>query len=182
MRARLLRAWTGKLFRVVRRGWADPLNTSFSRGAGNHRWNDAGFEALYCCGSERVARAVTLDVLRFAGVVAADLREDYRPQLIEIRWAGSLIDLYSAPGLAAAGFPEQYPEGMSKEQTRLAASGWHAAGEQGICCRSASLSRMGQRQWPEPAASGCEVALWAANWKTPPKLIRRRRDEDWLSP
>lgn len=176
----LLRKWSTKLFRVVRQGWANPLDTSFSRRTPNRRWNDSAMEALYCCGSERVARAVAFDIFRLAGVVSADLQEEYRPQLVEIRWTGDLIDIYSAQGLAEAGFSGRYPQGISKDQTRAAAAVWHSGGSQGVLCRSASLARIGQTEWPEPAAERGEVALWPSNSAKKPRLIRRRRDDGWL--
>lgn len=175
-----LRPWRSRLYRVVRRGWADPLDTSFSRLAPDRRWNSASFEALYCCGSEAVARAVTLDLFRFAGIVAEDLQEAARPQLAEIEWRGELVDVYSAEGVEAGGFPPEYPSGAGKDQTRAAAERWRRARREGVMCRSASLARMGQTAWPEPAEPRCEVALWPGAWVRKPKLIARREGEEWL--
>lgn len=174
--------WQSKLFRVVRRGWRNPLDSSFSRSAPDRRWNTESFEALYCCGSESVARAVVRDVFRLAGVVPADLTAEARPQLVELEWSGAVADLYTRDGVEGNGFPASYPHGVTKQDTRRAAAGWHEAGVEGVCCRSASLARMGQSVWPERIPYGSEVALWPANWRRPPKLMRRRNDERWLRP
>jgi hypothetical protein len=74
-----------------------------------------------CC-SETVARAVTLDVFRTAGVELSDLRPDARPRLVEIAWHGKVADMSSTEGLAAAG----------KAMTRRAAERWHTAGLGGV--------------------------------------------------
>lgn len=175
-----LREWRQKLYRVVRQGWANPLDASFSRVTPDRRWNTDAFEALYCCGSEAVARAVALDVLRMAGVVIADLQPAARPQLVEFAWSGALVDAYSNDGLNEAGFATTYPAGVTGEQTRAAATAWHGAGYEGVCCRSASLARMGMTEWPEPAERRCEAALWPANTTQKPRLLRRRKDQRWL--
>ena len=62
------------VYRVVRAGWEDPLDASFSRWWPDRRWNIADFAALYCCCSEAVARAVAQDVLRVASVLLEDLQ------------------------------------------------------------------------------------------------------------
>jgi RES domain-containing protein len=63
------------LFRVIRRGWADPLDTSYSqRASADNRWNTPDFPALYSSCSERVARAVARDVFRLAAIELADLQ------------------------------------------------------------------------------------------------------------
>lgn len=172
--------WTrDALFRVVRRGWKDPLDTSFSR-RGNHRWNTPEFEALYCCGSAKVARAVTLDVFRFAGLVIEDLRPEARPQLVEIAWRGRLADVATREGVKAAGFAARYPEGASRAATQAAGEGWHRAGFEGVICRSASLWRLRFADWTGDPANWSEVAIYPANARMAPRLTRRVRDLGWL--
>jgi hypothetical protein len=175
-----LLAWQRALYRVVRAGWANPLDTSFSRRAADRRWNSASFEALYCCGSERVARAVAFDILRMAGVVIADLQPAARPQLVELSWQGEVVDVCTAGGIHAAGFVAEYPMGVGKDQTRAAAERWHGEGFEGTGSRSASLARMGQPDWTGPVENWCEVTLWPGNWRRAPRIIRRRRDDRWL--
>jgi RES domain-containing protein len=112
------------IFRVVRAGWPDPLDASFSQKARDNRWNDDSFPALYCCCSEAVARGVTVDILRFAGVEASDLVPSVRPRLIEIAWSGRVVDVASAEGVAEAGFDAHYPENSDKVATRRQAAAW----------------------------------------------------------
>lgn len=172
--------WTrDKLYRVVRRGWKDPLDTSFSRRA-NQRWNTPEFEALYCCASARVARAVTLDVFRFAGLTIEDLRAEARPQLVEIAWQGRLVDVATREGVRAAGFPARYPEAVTRAATQPVATNWHREGLEGVLCRSASLSRLRFADWSDDPGNWSEAAIYPANVQVAPKLIRRVRDLNWL--
>lgn len=173
--------WDAKLYRVVRRGWANPLDTSFSRTAADQRWNSEGFEALYCCGSEPVARAVTLDVFRMAGVVLADLRTEARPQLVEIGWSGPVVDVSTGPGVLSAGFLSGYPASVPKNRTRAAAKRWHSRRAEGVCCRSASLGRMGKTSWKGDHRAWCELALWPGNWVHAAQLLRRPSSDRWLT-
>jgi len=166
--------------RVVRRVWRDPLDSSCSQTRSDNRWNTAEFPALYCCCCERVARAVTLDVLRLAGLVLDDLLSAYQPQLVEASWAGRVADVSSAEGVAAAGFPPGYPGGVSKERTRSFATACHEAGVEGIMCRSASLAKMGFSTWEGPHERWGEVAVFTQNCQRPPALLRRRGDLDWF--
>ena len=171
------------LCRVVRRGWTDPLDTSYSqRVSANNRWNTPGFPALYCACSERVARAVVRDVFRLAGVELADLQEAMLPQLVEIGWTGQVVDVASAEGVLAAGFPPDYPAGIDKAQTRAAAEAWHATGAGGVLGRSASLLRAGLRAWDGPHESWSEIAVFVNNTPQRPAMLRRRTDLDWTIP
>lgn len=174
--------WRQRLYRVVRRSWKQPLDASFSRLAGDRRWNDGSFEALYCCGSERVARGVAQDIFRLAGLTPADLQPGARPALAEISWSGTVADVCTADGVKAAGFPASYPAGVERADTRAAAAEWRAAGWEGVGCRSASLARMGEMEWTGAAWRWCEVALWPDNLKRRPRLIGVRRDEGWWLP
>lgn len=87
------------LYRVIRRGWADPLDTSYSqRASADNRWNTPDFPALYSSCSERVARAVARDVFRSAAIELADLQGAMLPELVEIAWAGEVVDVASLEG------------------------------------------------------------------------------------
>jgi len=88
-----------------------------------------------------VARAVTRDLLGFAGLELLDLQPAYRPRLVEVGGAASWSTLATARGVAAAGFPETYPEGVARSTTRRAAVRWQRQGREGVACRSASLHR-----------------------------------------
>jgi RES domain-containing protein len=168
------------VYRVVRRSWADPLDVSYSQSRRDNRWNTSEFPALYCCCSERVARAVALDVFRLAGIVLEDLQSAYQPQLVEVSWAGRVADAASAEGVKAAEFPPQYPEGVSKEQTRSFATACHEAGAEGIMCRSASLAKMGFWAWEGAHERWGEVAIFTRNCQRSPTLLRRREDPNWF--
>ena len=118
------------LYRVIRRAWVDPLDTAYSqRASAGNRWNSPDFPALYCSCSERVARAVTRDVFRLAGIELADLQDAMLPQLVEVAWDGEVIDVASPQGVAAAGFPPDYPDGIDKTQTRATAKIWLAVAQ-----------------------------------------------------
>ncbi len=170
------------LYRVVRAGWKDPLDASFSRTAADNRWNSLEFPALYCCCSQLVARAVTRDILRFAGVEMEDLLPAYRPRLVEVDWTGEVVDVVSVEGITAAGFAVAYPDGVPKDLTRRAASEWHQQGDQGVACRSASLWRMGFSEWSGPYSRWSELAIFTRNCRAKPHLVSHRDDLDWLVP
>lgn len=170
------------LYRVVRAGWSDPLDATFSQTAGDRRWNTGDFPALYCCLSVDVARAVTRDLLGFAGVELADLQPAYRPRLVEIGWKGELVDVATAPGVAAAGFPEDYPAGVDRSATRRAAVRWQGQGREGVACRSASLLRLGFTDWNGAWERWSEAALFVESCRMPPVVRGARDDSAWLRP
>src|SRR5260370_42106135 len=93
------------VYRVIRSGNSDPLDAAFSQKGNDNRWNTSAFPALYCCCSERVARAVTLDLFRFLGVEIVELHSEHRPALVEISWMGMVADIVSEEGLRASGRP-----------------------------------------------------------------------------
>jgi len=168
------------VYRVVRRGWKNPLDASNSQTRRDNRWNTPQFPALYCCCSEWVARAVTLDVFRLAGIVLEDLQSAYRPELVEVSWSGRVADVASADGIAAAGFSREYPTGANRAQTQSLAVACHEAGVEGIVCRSASLARMGFAAWEGTHERWGEVAIFRANSKQAPVLGARRKNLNWF--
>src|SRR5689334_18283807 len=98
----------GPLFRVLRAGHSNPLDTSHSRRSPG-RWNVTDFPALYACCSETAARAVAQDRLNVAAVNLDELQPEARPQLFELDWSGQVVDVISAEAVEAAGFPVDYP-------------------------------------------------------------------------
>jgi len=166
--------------RVVRRGWGNPLDASFSRRHGNRRWNTAAFPALYCCCSERVARAVVRDLFRAVGVEMDEIQPEYQPQLADITWSGRVVDVSTPEGVTAAGLAGDYPRDVLGEQTREAAARWHSSGAEGVVCRSASMSRAGLVRWTGPHEAWSELVIFVDNAARKPELLRRREDEDWL--
>jgi RES domain-containing protein len=169
------------LYRVVRAGWSDPLDATFSQTARDRRWNTPDFPALYCCLSLDVARAVTRDLLGFAGIEIADLQPAFRPRLVEIGWSGEVVDMATAPGVAAAGFPESYPAGVDRSATRRAAVLWHRQKREGVAGRSASLLRLGFSAWNGAPERWSEAALFVESCHTPPVRLGHRDDAGWLS-
>ncbi|HET8678960.1 MAG TPA: RES family NAD+ phosphorylase [bacterium] len=171
------------LYRIARREWADPLDASFSQRVDDNRWNVRGFPALYCCCSERVARAIVLDRFRKGNMALEDLTADTSPQLVELEWSGPVADLASDDGLAAAGFPITYPEGVTLQRCQEAAASWHEQRIQGVLCRSAAIQRVGlPAQWREPHQPWGELAIYTRNARSKPTLKRRREDDTWLHP
>ncbi len=170
------------VYRVIRAGWEDPLDASFSQQAADRRWNTAEFPALYCCCSLPVARAVARDLFRFAGIELEDLQPEYRPCLIEVDWTGEVVDMASGEGIETAGFPSSYPSGVSKRLTREAAVVWHGDGREGVVCRSASLWRLGLRAWKPPHLRWSELAIFVDVARQRPRQTGRRDDLAWLSP
>ena len=168
------------IYRVVRRGWANPLDSSFSQHPGvDNRWNLPEFPALYCCCSETVARAIVTDIYQFTGLQVEDLQESYLPQLVEIDWSGHLVDLTSEDALAAANLPRDYPHRVEHRQTRVLALSWHSQGAHGVLSRSASMARLGQRDWSTDHRWWCEIAIYPHN--APVAVLRRRRNDlDWI--
>lgn len=134
------------IYRVVRRGWPDPIDATFSQSPKvDNRWNTVDFPALYCCCSEAVASAIVKDVFRLTGASLTDLLEAAYPQLVEIDWGGEPIDMTAEAIIVSVGFAADYPVGTDHIQTRTLAAQWHAAGASGVLCRSASLSNRPQR-------------------------------------
>lgn len=171
------------VLRVVRAGWRDATDASQSRTRADNRWNTADFLALYCCCSVPVARAVALDRFRLAAVVVEDLQPEAKPALTELSWSGRVVDVVSQGGVAAAGFPPAYPAGVSKEDTRRAASRWHEFGHEGVVCRSASLWRRGRGQaWEGDHKPWSELAIFPLKAANQPRGEGRRNDLAWLDP
>lgn len=166
------------VFRVVHAGWENPLDASFSRSKADNRWNTSELSALYCCCSEMVARAVVRDRFRLTGVELAELQPEFRPRLVEVGWAGRVVDIASEAGILAAGFPGDYPIGVDKSETQRSATRWHSDNHEGVVCRSASLSRLGFDRWDGDHADWSELAIWPEGGARP-QLLGRRDDLAW---
>lgn len=170
------------IYRVVRRNWTDPLDTSFSRAA-NNRWNPPdAFSVLYTACSEEVARAVVQDIFAVMGAGIADLTDEALPQLCEIDWAGSPVDVATPEGVSAAGFPSEYPDRVATTTTQAHAIEWNRNGLDGVVCRSASMWRLGLSNWLGDHESWSELAIFTENATQSPSLVSRRDDLEWLLP
>jgi RES domain-containing protein len=164
------------VYRVVRAGWPDPLDTSFSRDRGG-RWNAPGsHRVLYTCCSLPVARAVAREALARAGVTVDDLQPAFRPILVEVAWRGQLVDVASAEGVSAAALPATYPRGTGYTVTQPLGRSWHEAGIAGVVCRSAALSRAGLDRWEGPHEPFGEAALFVDNTSSRPSIVRRHEE------
>jgi RES domain-containing protein len=169
------------VYRVVRSGWVDPVDTTFSQLAtADNRWNTPAFPALYCCCSPAVARAIVRDRFRLSAVDIEDLHDDARPQLVEIHWTGDVSDMATQTGITETGLPRDYPNHVEHSETQRVATEWHSKGAEGIVCRSASLARLGFREWNGDHQSWSELVIFTQNSLVRPSLLKRRRDLDWL--
>jgi hypothetical protein len=116
-----------------------------------------------------------------AGIELADLQDAMLPQLVEVAWNGEVIDVASPEGIAAAGFPPDYPNGVDKAQTRATARIWYGSGAAGIVGRSASLMRLGLRSWDGDHEGWSETTVFVSNSPLRPIVLQRRADLDWFS-
>ncbi len=139
------------------------------------------FAALYVCCSEIVARAIALEKLSRAALLLEDLQPEARPQLVEIEWTGRVIDVASSEGVEAAGLGADYPSGHEGHGlTQEKAHQWYEEGREGVVCRSATLYRLGKKDWRPPHQAWGELAIFVTLATVPPELKRRRPDSDWL--
>jgi hypothetical protein len=169
------------IFRVVRRGWPDPIDATFSQSPKvDNRWNTVDFPALYCCCSETLASSIVKDIFRITGATLTDLLETAYPQLVEIQWQGEPVDMTAESSIVLAGFSPDYPDRANHSQTRIVAIAWHAGGASGVLCRSASMARLGFSGWNDDHAAWSELAIYTTNCSTKPIVLNRRDDLDWL--
>lgn len=168
------------LYRVLPQDAIDFLDDSYSRHKDN-RWNTADFPALYCCCSKQSARAVALEKLSSVGLLLEDVQPPDSPMLVEVEWVGQVVDVASADGVLAAGFTADYPDGTTRDRARLLAAQWFENGHEGIVCRSASLFRLGNRNWHPPHQPWGEAVVYKQNATQQPKSLRKHDDSAWLS-
>jgi RES domain-containing protein len=168
------------LYHVVRKSWKYPLDASLSQVSRDRRWNTSEFPALYCSCSERMARAIVIDLFEWSASQMADLQPPNLPRLVEIHWAGQVVDMVTAEGISAAGLAASYPDETSKDQTRRLAVEWSSEGREGVVCRSASMARLDFRGWMGAHEEWSELAIFVGNCVREPVLHRTRDDLKWL--
>jgi RES domain-containing protein len=136
----------GSYYRVCKPDWVDCGDTSYSRRFGG-RWTPPGeFGALYLCASIEVAAAVARAQHMGRAIPLFSLRPSRRPQLQRFSVAGeTFVDLVTEQGVAAAGFPPDYPYAVTPEQCWSVAREAYAHHDNGIACRSAA--ECGPRTW-----------------------------------
>jgi len=120
------------------------------------------------------------DIFRITGATIADLLETAYPQLVEIHWRGTPVDMTAESAIVLAGFSPDYPARVNHSQTRIVAIGWHAGGASGVLCRSASMARLGFNGWNGDHAAWSELAIYTENCTAKPIMLNRRDDLGWL--
>ncbi len=167
----------GRYLRVADPSWRHPFDGAFAaeRGA---RWNAPGsFPVVYLCSTLDIARANVLR--RFEGVPYSplDLLPERRPVLVEtdVR-EHRAVNVVSAAGCRAAGFPDTYPrdaEGREIGWDRCQPIGRAAwdQGEPSIAYRSAA-ARAGDR--------GEELAWFVHAPRDRLTVARRRAFDVWF--
>ena len=169
------------VYRIAFRWYENPLDASYSRRALDHRWNPPNsYDVLYTSCSERVARSVLRDRFRLSAAMIGDLTEDRLPQLCEIEWRGSAVDVISISGIDAAGFEQDYPKGVERAVTQAKGAEWFQEGLEAIVARSMSLVRLGSTDWSGEHIDWAELAIFVDNVQMRPVLRRRREDLEWL--
>jgi hypothetical protein len=129
------------------------------------------FPALYSCCSKRIARAIVKDRFGIAGVELTDLQDTAYPQLVEVHWVGRSVDMITEGPIVTAGFSNGYPQGATHVETRRAAVQWHAEGQTGVVCRSASIAQFGSSKWIGDHADWSELAIYTQNSPLRPTVL-----------
>jgi hypothetical protein len=134
---------SGSYNRLAEPGWADPLDTSYSKQTGG-RWNPPGsFGVLYLNRDLRMARLQVQHKLRGQPYGVEDLEESRQHDLVSVDVTErDWLDCVTAPGLEATGLPSGYPRyrnGRPVRQVACQPIGQAAFddGLGGIACRSA---------------------------------------------
>lgn len=161
----------GTYYRVVAPDWTDAASTAYSKQHGG-RWNSAGeFGALYLNATLRVAAANAR--ARHAGraIKLFDLLPEARPELVtfDVRMV-DVVDACTPQGIAALGFAENFPYGVSWPPCRAIAREAHADALAGVAALS-SAEATATTSVGEELALFEEVAINAS--------LARRRFSDW---
>ena len=134
----------GAYNRLAEPGWADPLDTRYSREHGG-RWNPPGaFGCLYLNRDLRVARLQVQHKLRGQPYGVEDLDPDEQHDLVQVQVdERSWLDCVTAAGLEAVRLPSAYPRHANgrpvrHETCRPVGRGAYDARRPGIACRSAA--------------------------------------------
>nr|WP_246345305.1 RES family NAD+ phosphorylase [Conexibacter arvalis] len=125
-------------------GWADPLDTSWSRRAGG-RWNARGsYGVLYLNGSDELARLQVAHKLAGQPFGVEDLDPSEQHDLVRVDVADrEARDCVTADGLAAVGLPASYPRDhagdlVGHERCQPLGADARDDGLAGVLCRSAA--------------------------------------------
>jgi hypothetical protein len=142
--ASTVRRGGGEYNRLAEPGWADPLDTSYSKRRGG-RWNPPGsFGALYLNRGRVVARLQVNHKLAGQPYGVEDLDADEQHDLVEVKVPElEFCDCVSAAGLAGVGLPTTYPLDASGgavpwSACRPVGQAAYDGSLAGIACRSAA--------------------------------------------
>ncbi len=127
----------GPYYRVVAPEWTDPADTAYSKQRGG-RWNPAGeFGALYLNATVHVAAANARAQHSGRVIKLFDLLPDARPELVTFDVPqGNALDACTREGIAALGFADNFPYGVTWPSCQAIARDAHAAGLTGVAARS----------------------------------------------
>ena len=128
----------GSYFRLFKPGWADPLDAAYSKARGG-RWTPPGeFGAVYLNQSIEVAAANARAQHAGRAIGLFDLSPSRRPSLLNVDVVpSSVVDIVSPRGIDRAGFPVEYPFGVSHASCwPVARRAYGEVGIAGIACRS----------------------------------------------
>jgi RES domain-containing protein len=164
----------GVYWRVIAPDWDDPRDTSYSKARGG-RWNPpASFGVLYLNATLAVAAANARSYFRPDGILWEDLLPEALPDVVEFAVPnGPTVDVVTDDGVAASGFPPDYPFGVSRARCQPVGRAVYQADERGIACRSAAECD-GPGSWV-----GEELALFDRGGL--PDAGRRLRFEEWYA-
>lgn len=164
----------GVYWRVIATDWDDPRDTTYSKDRGG-RWNPPGsFGVLYLNATRAVAAANARSYFRPDGIAWEDLLPEARPDLVEFAVPrGTAVDVVTDEGVAACGFPPEYPFGVSWAQCRPVGEAVYEANERAIACRSAAETDGPGRYLGE------ELALFDRG--SLPEAGQRLKFMDWYS-
>jgi RES domain-containing protein len=127
----------GPYYRVVAPAWVDPADTAYSKQRGG-RWNPAGeFGALYLNATIEVAAANVRAQHAGRAIKIFDLLPKARPQLVTFEVTPvDVVDACTPVGIAALGFAESFPYGVSWPRCQAIARVAHAEALAGVASRS----------------------------------------------
>jgi RES domain-containing protein len=161
----------GPYHRVVAPDWIDPADTAYSKQRGG-RWNPAGeFGALYLNASIHVAAANARAQHSGRAIKLFDLLPAARPELVtfEVKMV-DVLDVCTAEGIAALGFAENFPYGVTWPPCQAIGRDARANALAGVASRS-------NAEATETASVGEELALFEEVVVGPSQ--QRRRFDEW---
>jgi RES domain-containing protein len=156
---------------VVAPEWTDPADTTYSKQRGG-RWNPAGeFGALYLNATIQVAAANARAQHAGRAIKLFDLLPEARPELVTFEvLMVDVVDACTPDGIAALGFAENFPYGVTWQPCQAIGREAHATAMAGVAARS-------NAEVTETAWVGEELALFEEFVVGSPRA--RRRFDEW---